>query len=273
MVARIVQSMAELSTTFFENGWCHFPYDPALAAWVEQTLPEASRAVQDPINSDWLRCGGTWFAGVNVLHNDATGAVDGRVKLVGPAVQFIHDVLGLKDFAWDRAQISICYPGYPNPMAGETEAAFRYRNLRDASHLDGLLPEGVRRRRHLRECHGFILGIPMVDASPDASPFVIWEGSHEIIRATFRDLFQCMEPADWGEVDATEVYLAARRDIFERCNRVEISASPGEAYLVHRLALHGVAPWKETANAGPHGRMIAYFRPEIGGPVDWLNAP
>jgi len=42
---------------------------------------------------------------------------------------------------------------------------------------------------------------------------------------------------------------------------------------VHRLALHGIAPWAEGATAGPDGRMIAYFRPEAGGPAGWLGAP
>jgi hypothetical protein len=43
--------------------------------------------------------------------------------------------------------------------------------------------------------------------------------------------------------------------------------------LIHRLALHGVAPWAEGAEAGPEGRMIAYFRPEFEGlGDDWLTA-
>jgi len=49
--------------------------------------------------------------------------------------------------------------------------------------------------------------------------------------------------------------------------------APGEAYLVHRFALHGVAPWDEDAKAGPDGRMIAYFRPELPDRGLWLNAP
>ena len=58
--------------------------------------------------------------------------------------------------------------------------------------------------------------------------------------------------------------LASR--FFESCERVVVHAEPGEAYIVHRLALHGVAPWVDGAEAGPDGRMIVYFRPEIGGP-------
>ena len=33
--------------------------------------PAARAAVSDPANAGWLRCGGTWFAGVDVLANDA----------------------------------------------------------------------------------------------------------------------------------------------------------------------------------------------------------
>lgn len=113
----------------------------------------------------------------------------------------------------------------------------------------------------------------MVEASAAASPFVIWEGSHEIIRKAFRGLYEGMAPEGWGDVDAKDIYHSARRRIFDACKRVEITARPGEAYVVHRLALHGITPWGRSAKAGPDGRMIAYFRPEIGGPADWLNAP
>ncbi|MGI9383348.1 MAG: hypothetical protein ACR2PO_09345 [Methyloligellaceae bacterium] len=258
---------------FFEKGWRHFSYDRALAAWVSQTLPTAREAVAAPENSHWLRCGGTWFAGVNVLPNDAQGAVRNGTEIVGKVVDFIHDVLKLKHFAWDRAQVSVCYPGYPKPMARESEAAYRYRRDRDAAHVDGLVREGQRRRRHLREHHGFLLGIPMIETNAGASPFVIWEGSHEVIRKAFAAQFKCMPPERWDEVDVTEIYHAARRKIFDTCRRTEIVARPGEAFLVHRFALHGTARWRDTEHAGPDGRMIVYFRPEIGASGDWLNAP
>ena len=113
------------------------------------------------------------------MPNDIHGAVGDSGPLQGKAVDFIRDELGLDGFEWDIGQISICYPGYPQPMTGESEAAFRFRRDRDAAHVDGLLPEGPQRRRHLREHHGFILGIPLVAFSEDASPFVVWEGSHK----------------------------------------------------------------------------------------------
>lgn len=258
---------------FLEKGWRRFAHDPVLAAWVEHALPAARATVTDPDNARWLRCGGTWFAGVNVLPNDATGAIDGSAPLEGDAVRFVHDQLDLEGFGWDRAQVSVCYPGYPRPMPEESEAAFRFRRDRDAAHLDGLRREGDRRRRFLREHHGFILGIPMVETGEDASPLVVWEGSHALVRETFRDVF-ADTPADiWATIDVTDVYQTLRRRIFAECPRVPIHALPGESYLIHRLALHGVAPWKAGSRAGSDGRMIVYFRPAVGGAREWLEAP
>jgi len=255
------------------KGWCRFGYDPALAEWVRLALPAARKAVGARENASWLRCGGTWFVGVNALPNDPSGAVGGSGPLRGDAVCFIRQALGISAFRWDRAQISACYPRYPQPMESEPAAAFRYRRERDAAHVDGLLPEGIDRRRHLREYHAFILGIPMVEFSADASPFVVWEGSHELIRRALSERFSERPPDRWGDEDLTEAYHQMRRRVFASCRRVEIPATPGEAFIAHRLVLHGVAPWAESATAGDDGRMICYFRPIIGGPLEWLTAP
>ena len=257
---------------FFRSGWCRFPYDPILANWVHHSLEAARETLNAPEQAEWLRCDGTWFAGVNALPNDAAGAVAGGPVVSGAAIDFIAHDLGLSGFTWDRAQVSICYPGYPKPGEHETEAAARFRRNRDAAHVDGLLPEGPNRRRYLREHHGFLLGIPMAEVGAGASPLVVWEGSHELMRSAFSEVFKDLPPEAWGDVDVTDTYQAARRLAFETCERVEIAAQPGEAYLVHRLALHGVAPWADGATAGPDGRMICYFRPEMGGPEDWLRA-
>jgi hypothetical protein len=260
-------------TQFFDKGWCRFKYDKRLMQWIDLALPRARETVTAQHNAKWLRCGGTWFAGVNVLLNAVDGSVNGSGAIRGEAIDFIRQSLGLEGFHWDQAQVSVCYPGYPQPMATESEAAFFYRRDRDAAHVDGFLPEGPDRRRHLREHHGFILGIPMVDFSSGASPFVVWEGSQEIIRETFSTVFDGVASDQWGEIDITGEYHAVRRKIFDCCKRVEIYASPGEAYLIHRLALHGIAPWQSGAGATADGRMICYFRPEVGGPEDWLFNP
>jgi len=258
---------------YLEKGWLRFACDPELLAWVNGALPAARKSVVAEQNARWLHCGGTWFVGVNALPNDVTGAVDDSGPLRGAAVDFCRDAAGVSRFEWDRAQVSVCYPRYPQPMEGESAAAFRYRRERDAAHLDGLLPEGGDRRRHLREHHAFILGIPMLEFSPDASPFVIWEGSHEIIRAAISERLGAVPPERWGDEDVTQAYHRIRRTIFETCKRVEIFAKPGEAFVAHRLSLHGVAPWGDAATAGKDGRMICYFRPLLANPVEWLNAP
>jgi len=260
---------------FFERGWVRFGPDPAIAEWVSAARPVAEACMADPeAIRAWLRCGGTWFAGVNLFPNDASGAVPehGVPPLRGGVIDFVAAHLGLSGFAWDAGQISACYPGYPRPSEGESEAAFRYRLNRDAAHLDGLTRDAGRRRR-LGETHGFILGLPLVEADPEAAPFVVWEGSHEHMRAALRARFAGIAPEDWGREDITEAYTAARREAFARFERVAIHARPGEAYLVHRLALHGVAPW--TAPDGP-ARVIAYFRPDPypgAAPDWWLERP
>ena len=261
---------------FFEKGWTRFPYDPGLAEWAAATHPLAVEIAADPDwQARWLRCGGTWFAGVNALPNDDAGAVPdhGIPPLRGEVLGFIHDVLGLGGFAWDPAQLSVCYPGYPQPWEGESEAAFRFRRDRDAAHMDGLKRSDPGRRRALNETHGFILGIPLTEADPEAAPFTVWEGSHELMRTAFRARLAGISSADWVREDVTEAYTEARRTVFDTCHRVKIAAKPGEAYLVHRLALHGVAPW-DTADT--RARRIAYFRPDVfpgAAPDWWLERP
>lgn len=258
---------------FFERGWCRFEYDACVAAWVDSALPFARKAVVAEENSQWMRCAGTWFVGVNALPNRPDSSAGAGPELQGEAVDFIRQQLWPDNFNWDAAQVSVFYPGYPQPKESESEKAFQYRCRRDAAHVDGLLPEGVSRRRHLREHHGFILGIPMVEYDQNASPVVIWEGSHELVRSALSERFNGLTPEEWGDEDITESYHAVRQQIFERCNRVPIVACPGEVYLIHRLAVHGVAPWQNGAVASADGRMICYFRPEFLDANGWLNSP
>lgn len=262
------------AAAFFERGWVAFPPEPRVAAWAAAAAREARRLMA--ANGAAYRCGGTWFPGVNILDNGADGgaAALGLPALAGAAVDFIAEALSLTGFAWDRAQISACLPGYPAVGAEETEAAFRYRRNRDAAHVDGLERVMPGRRRRLAETHGFILGLPLFGVGPGRSPMTVWEGSHEVMREAFARAFQGVAPADWPSLDVTEVYQAARRDCFERLKRREIHAEPGGAYLVHRLALHGVAAW----GAEPDGaaRAIAYLRPDPfpdTAPGWWLTRP
>ncbi|WP_171205008.1 hypothetical protein [Ruegeria sp. HKCCA0235A] len=256
---------------FGARGWVKFPYDPVLAAWVGHALPAARAAVTDPAHADWLDCDGTWFIGVDALPNDAQGRVGQSGPLAGTAMSFIAGRYG--QLPLHKGQVSVMHPGYPRPRRGENEAAAGYRRNRDAAHVDGLRPMGPDRRRRVDEPHAWILGIPLTEASPDASPMVLWEGSHHILGAAFRRALAGTPQERLHEVDITDIYQSARREVFETCPRIELPAKPGEAYVLHRHCLHGVAPWAETASAGPDGRMIAYFRPECsGGVAEWIES-
>jgi hypothetical protein len=258
------------ATAYFEKGWCAFPVDLKLLQWVEATLPAARAAVLAPENEHWFRHQRTWFVGVDGLPNASDGSVPGGLPLAGIAADFVklhHGFAG----GWHRAQVSVCYAGYPQPDPDETEAQARYRRERDAAHVDGLHGEGPARRRHLRELHQFILGIPFSEAERGASPLVLWERSHHIMRETFEAAYAGVPPEHWGDIDVTEPYQAARRQAFASCRRIEVVVPPGASYLVHRHALHGVAPWAENTKGGPDGRMIVYFRPNFESPANWLQ--
>ncbi|MEJ8560261.1 hypothetical protein QTO30_02760 [Yoonia sp. GPGPB17] len=239
-----------------QDGYAIFPYDRAVAAWAN-AAHRVGKAVLDKGGD--LRHVGTWFVGVDALPNGPDGSVDG-VPLAGAWRNHVTP-----PSTWHAAQLSIVFPGYPQQDVNESDAAHRFRHSRDAAHVDGLLPEGPQKRRHLREPHGFILGFPLDDVR--ASPLVVWRGSHRMMRAAFRTAYTGLAPEDWGDVDVTEIYQENRRTVFETCERVEVTAAPGQAILLDRHILHGVAPW--GANAQGEMRMMAYFRPIVA-PAAWL---
>jgi len=135
------------------------------------------------------------------------------------------------------------------------------------------LPIGEDRRRYLREHHHYVLGIPMVEASEGAAPFVIWRSSHKIVKAALSAVLEKQDESLWNNIDLTETYQQARRNIFEQCERVELPLKPGQAVIAHRLSLHGSAPWETDASAGDDGRMICFFRPPTLTATDWLRTP
>ena len=251
------------------RGWRRFPHDPAVETWARHAAPVAL-AAEAAGKGGWMdRCDGTWFVGVDALPNDGEGRLPGGPALTGEAIDAARALVGAP-FALHKAQASICRPGYPRRGDEESEAAFRYRLARDAAHVDGLHRIMPGRRRMLKEAHAFILGLPLTDASADAAPMVVWEGSHRIIAEAMRVAFSGASSDDWPDIDITEPYQQARKTCFETCKRIEIAARPGEAYLVHRLALHGVAHWRGGAGA----RAIAYFRPNPFPDANfdwWLN--
>ena len=243
------------------RGWQRIGVSSEIAAWSAAALPLAVQALA--ASGEPLRCGGTWAVGLDLLPNDAAGRVGG--------VDFPWGDVGLVPEPLHNAQLSAIYPGYPQPSPDETASAFAFRLNRDAAHLDGLLPVGADRQRMVKEPHAWILGLPLNECDAGAAPLVIWQGSHLILREAFCNALSAHPPRDWDAIDMTEVYGAARRDVFRLCQRIEVPAKPGEATLLHRLTLHGVAPWAEGSKAPAEGRIIAYFRPKLSSIEDWIE--
>lgn len=242
------------------TGWQRLA-SPAIAAWAAAARPVAVAALQGQTR----RSGGTWAVGLELLENDAAGTVGGHT--------FPWHALPLAPQPLHRAQLSAVYPGYPQSSPDETAAAFNYRLKRDAAHLDGVLPIGPDRRRMVREPHAWILGMALNDCTANAAPLVVWEGSHEVMRAALHAALAAHPVADWAGVDVTDAYQAARARVFATCPRVELPQQSGEAILLHRLCLHGVAPWVPGALASEEGRIIAYFRPLLATVEQWLGRP
>jgi hypothetical protein len=243
-----------------DRGWRRVASD-GIARWAATAAPVAARVVAE--SGEAWRAGGTWFVGLDALPN----MPDGRI---GDA-EFPWDDVGLAPVALHPAQVSVTRAGYPQPDTGESEKSFSFRRFRDAAHLDGLLPIGPEKRRMVKEPHMWILGLPLNAADSRAAPLVVWEGSHRImgqaLRAALADA--ATRPED---MDITDPYQAARRAVFDTCPRVELPGRPGEAVILHRHLIHGVAPWADGAAADPPGRMVAYFRPLCPTFEDWLRS-
>ncbi len=240
-------------------GWQLIGPHPAIAAWATAALPVAQRALAD--SAEPLRFGGTWAVGLDLLANDPSGAVAGCA--------FPWQALPMAAVPLHPGQVSAVYPGYPQPFGSESDAAYRYALRRDAAHLDGLMAVGPQKRRMVKEPHAWILGLPLTAHDTPAAPLVVWEGSHALFRAAFWSAFGDGLTA---ETDLTEVYTATRAQVFETCRRVEVAGPPGTAILLHRMTLHGVAPWQPLDQTGGTARLIAYFRPQCATLSDWIRA-
>jgi hypothetical protein len=243
----------------WEAGWQKIGPHPAIHAWATAARAAALRTLAT--SPEPWRCGGTWFVGVDALPNGPDGSIAGTA--------FPWDALPLTPEPLHPAQLSVIRPGYPQPSPDETPAAFAYRRDRDAAHLDGLLPVGPEKARMVKEPHAWILGLPLNDTT--ASPLILWEGSHLLLRKALAKALKPHPPEAWGDVDITEAYKSARKQVFATCRRVALPARPGEATLLHRHTLHGVAPWRPEDTAPPEGRMIAYLRPQLPAVETWLS--
>lgn len=245
-----------------DSGWQIIGPNPDIANWA---MAAHSLALQTlATRKEVWRCGGTWLVGVDALPNAENGNV--------PGATFPWDALPLTPENLHKAQLSVIKPGYPQPSHAETEAAFKYRLNRDAAHLDGLIlqPDGA---RHMEEPHHWILGIPLNACDTTASPLVVWDGSHDILRLALLKFLSPYSPEDWSQIDLNPTYQAARREIFATCTRQVLPVLPGQATVLHRHLLHGTAAWIPGASAPDEGRMIAYLRPQMKSVKDWLETP
>lgn len=225
-----------------------------LGPWLEAARRAGDAARRNPdLQARWLRHDGTWFVGVDVLPSDARGAL-GDATLPLDGLPDLH-----------RGQVSVIYPGYPGTGRGDP-AAHRFRVRRDGAHVDGLHRDGAG-RRVLRELHRFVLGLPLDVMDMGNSPLVVWSGSHRIMAEMFRRTLAGLDPQDWGEVDFSGPYKAARLRAFDDCPRTALRARPGQAIWLHRHLVHGIAPWGE---GGDRPRRVVYFRPEYETQRDWL---
>jgi hypothetical protein len=240
-------------------GWARIGPDARIAAWARAALPLARAAIA--VDADGWRCGGTWHVGLDALPNGPDGGV---------GVAFPWAALPLDPVPLHQGQVSTIRPGYPQPWEGEGDAAFAYRVKRDAAHLDGLLALGPDKRRFVKEPHAWVLGIALNDHAADCSPLVVWEGSHMIMQAAMARAFAGHAPDSWPDIDVTDAYTAARREVFASCRRIALPIRVGEATLIHRHLLHGMAAWG-GGKAPPEGRMIAYFRPMLPSVADWMG--
>jgi hypothetical protein len=243
------------------EGWKILGPDLEILAWTSAALPLA-RAAISASKAAW-RSGGTWFVGLDALPNDPSGDIAGAL--------FPWSTLPVAPEALHPAQLSTIRTGYPKRERGESDAAFHFRRDRDAAHLDGLLAVGPARRRMMKEPHAWILGLPLTDCGAGASPLVVWDGSAPIIHAALARAYAGHPAETWGDIDVTEAYQAARRQVFADCARHELYVRPGEATLLHPMTIHGVAPWGARAAANDvDDRIIAYFRPYCASVADWM---
>lgn len=255
---------------FLHHGWIRFDADPVLEDWITHARPAAQAALQDPHLAHWYDCEDTWFVGVDALPNDEQGRIGASDALKHTRwAQFWAAHFGPVP-PLHKGQLSAVWPGYPRPRNGESETAFGYRKTRDAAHVDGLLATGPHRQRMVREPHAFIVGMPLNPAPETAAPLTIWDQSHTVMGNALRAALKSAQ--DPANTDVTATYQAARRTVFDTCDKRPLHAKPGQAILLHRHLLHGISAWADSTEKGPENRQIVYFRPECpGGVAQWLN--
>ena len=266
-----IQGVIEMWDSYNRLGWKVFNHDPKIVDWAQEAKSRTiSKLCSRQLAKHDLRCGGTWFPGVRFLDNNDLGAL-GSTKLEGNSVGQISKKFGKFFKFWDPAQISVIYPGYPKRVESESENAFKFRKEKFGSHVDGVIPIGKSRKRFIKEFHTFIYGISISEFDELAAPLIAWEGSHHIFRSALEQVLKHLEPTSWPDLDITMCYNEVRKHIFKKCKPRVIWVPIGGSFIIHRLCLHGVAPWGDGAFSEPSGRMIAYFRPNLIDSGHWSD--
>lgn len=248
------------------DGVVVLPPSAGMIAWAERARALSLEGLAG-LEADQWRHGNTWCVGLDLLPNAADGSLPGGVNFSSEGMKIALQSTDLEEAALHLAQVSLVRPGYPKQDPSESDTAHRFRKNRDAAHLDGLRPVGPDMQRQIADPHAFVLGIALTPVTVETSPLVVWKGSHRVMANALRAALKDVDPADWGRTNITAPYQAARKEVFETCERIEITADVGAEILMHRHAIHGIAPWR--ADEG-QDRLVAYFRPEPFGVVDWL---
>ena len=264
---------------FHARGWVRLGWDRPDGGLGGKAASGPTMALTQASEGAEFRCDGAWFPGDQYRWPTAQTAARrslGVPPLGGAPLRFLAEALGFAGLAFDRAQLSVCFPGYPRQGARGDRGRLRL-SLASATPP---MSTGCGARCRARADGG--------SRRPTASSSACrwWRPIRPRARsrsgrartrscaAPSREAFAGAPPERWREIDVTEAYQEARQRCFETCARVPLPARRGESTIVHRLALHGVAPWTAPANAPP--RAIAYFRPDPfpgAAPDWWLTRP
>ena len=270
-------------SNFNQKGWCFLDNDDQHHRWIEAAKANILyKFGKRKYTKRDFRSGNTWFIGTNFLDNGSDGNING-VSMSSGLWSQISGKFGQGVEYWDPGQVSIFWQGYPKNDSRETEKAFKYRLNKYASHVDGLLPIGPKKRRFAKEYHAFILGLPVINSMAGSAPLVVWEGSHIIFRDLFRRLYNRVSETELRNLDITEMYQKCRTKVFSTCPIRKIFSDHNQPYVLDRHLLHGVVQWKtnkmhsskKCPNDGIQfdplsGRIVIYFRPSYKSPMDWL---
>ena len=266
-----------------KNGWSFLNTDHIHYEWIAEAKEQLETKFHQKLyDYNDLRCGSTWFVGANFLDNSSNGNI-GTKSMSKFFFSNISKKFGPNIKYWDKAQVSICWPGYPKKDAKETKKSYDFRIKRFASHIDGIIPFGSKKRRFAKEFHAFILGFPLHNNCLDCAPLVLWEGSHKIFRNFFKEIYEGISFNKISNIDITELYNECRKKVFKNCEVKKIIPQFKQPYLLDRHVLHGIDEWREKKNVKcspknhrllnslSDGRIIVYFRPVFFNPHDWIN--